>query len=202
MVFLILCWQSIFASEWEYWNKTSITGKLTDRIDLRIEPNFRFNGPFPHFYYSKIFIGPIFGVSKLLKLSPSYAYKASEKNNQWKKENMGVLDIELKLSFLFDSFLHYRLRTEYSFTNDECVLRNRFRLLKDYKKIKGLSFLIWDEIFYNFVSEEINENQTGIGFSKKISKNLALGLSYILRYKKSNDWCSWNLIETELRINF
>ena len=202
LFFLILFAQNLFASDWEYWSKNTIIAKLNEKIDLKFEPHFRLKNKFANFYYNQTYVGPVFKISEFLKIAPLYLYRTTKKNNHWKKNNIGNLDIELKLPFLLESFLIYRCRTEYNFTKNGCVLRNCLKLSKDYKNIDGLSFFLSDEIFYNFMVDKLDENRTEIGFSKEITDNLGLGLSYILRYREIDNWRNTNILQTEVKVAF
>ena len=202
LFFSILFTQNLFASDWEYWSKNTIIANLNEKIELKLQPDFRFKNEFGNFYFQQTYVGPVFKISEFLKIAPLYLYRTTKKNNHWKKNNIGNLDIELKLPFLLESFLIYRCRTEYNFTKESCVLRNAFKLSKDCKKIAGLSFFLSDEIFYNFMVDKLNENRTEIGFSKEITDNLGLGLSYILRYREIDNWRNTNILQTEVKVAF
>jgi len=209
LVFLGLLRQDIFASDWELWNKYTITKNLTEKVDFKVEPELRFKSEFGHFYFEQTYVGPVFKITKWLKISFLYDYKESEQKKKkketkdiWKHEDMGIFDVELKLPFLLSSNFNYRSRTEYNFTKNGWVQRNNFKVSKECKKIKGLSFFVGDEIFYNFVSDTLDENRTFVGFSKKINDNLSWGLSYILRYRKSTYWYSANILQLEMGISF
>jgi len=65
-----------------------------------------------------------------------------------------------------------------------------------------LSFFLSDEIFYNFMVDKLNENRTELGFSKEITDNLGLGLSYILRYREIDNWRNTNILQTEVKVVF
>lgn len=194
--------RDLFASDWEYWSKNTIITKLNEKIDLKFEPHFRLKNKFTNFYYNQTYVGPVFKISEFLKIAPLYLYRTSKKNNHWKKEDIGNLDIELKLPLLLDSFLTYRCRTEYNFTEDGCIFRNCLKLSKDCKKIDGLSFFLSDDTFYSFIADKLNENRTEIGFSKEITDNLGLGLSYILRYREIDNWRNTNTLQTAVKVVF
>ena len=199
LFFLILYSNSALAADWEYWSNYPISVKLTDKIDFRFIQQFRLNDHFGRFYLYKNYIGPAFKLNEHLKISPLYEYKISRNTGGWKPDNIGNLDADLKL---FDSLLSCRFRLEYSFTNSQCVSRNKFKLSKKIPKIGGLSFFVWDEIFYNFKVHKLNENRSSVGFSKDINKHLTFDLSYILRYRKADSWYNSNILQTDLKIKF
>ena len=202
LLFLGLQSQLLFASDWELWTKYSFNFKLNKQIDFKVEPELRYKHEFGHFYYEQVYVGPVFKLKKWLKIATLYDYKTSEKNHTWKNEDLGVFDIELNSPFLVDSTFNYRLRNERNFTKKEWVQRNNFKISKEYKKIKGLSFFMGDETFYNFDSDRMDENRTTVGFSQKINNNLSCGLSYILRYKKAVDWSSSNILQIDIGAKF
>ncbi len=129
-------------------------------------------------------------------------YKIEKKRGIWKEDNVGNMDMELKLPFLVNAYLDYRYRAEYNFTQNSCIHRSKFELSKDYEKINGLSFFLYDEIFYSFADNKLSENRVSAGLSKKINDNLNLDLSYILRNQDSNDWHNTNIVQTDIRLAF
>ena len=188
-----------YSSDWEYWSTYSIKTELADRIDLNIGSEFCLNNKASHFYYNKTTIGPNFKLSKNINISPSYSYKSSENKDSWSDEDIGNFDVKLKV---FNSLINYRFRLKYSFTKEEFTGRSRVNFMKEYKKIKRLSFNIQDEIFYSFDQDTLDENRMFFGVNKKINKNLSCDLGYMLRHKKLNDWQSANILTSNLKISF
>ena len=202
LFFLILFTHNLFASDWEYWSNSLVFIKLREKVDFRIIPHARLKNKCRDFYYYKTYIGPTFKISKFFKISPLYMYKIEKKRGVWKEDNVGNMDMELKLPFLVNAYLDYRYRTEYNFTQNNCVHRNKFELSKDCEKINGLSLFLYDEIFYSFAANKLNENRVSASLSKKINDNLNLGLSYIVRFQDSTDWHNTNIVQTEVKVSF
>lgn len=208
-LFLILASPSFARDDWQFYNNYDFEHALSEKLDLTLQVEGRLNRDVGNLYY--YFFQPGFNchINDFLDFGLGYRYIKQERarsgEDPWDDENRLVIDPVLKWKFSKFAFDN-RCRFEYRYFDldkDKWRYRNRLRVKKKFK-IGEFEFspFLSDEVFYDFNTDEFNENQFDLGIERKIIENIRMSLFYRLQsQRQGRDWNESNIIGLRFKFN-
>lgn len=214
IVFILLTALTVFVMtslcfgerDWECWLQESISVPLDKGIDLLVLPEWRSKNDMRDNYLFKLETGPSFKVNKTFTVTPYYVYQEKKSGGNVNKSDLAYLDAAVKcqLKDFFDTVLSSRLRYQYDFDKGSVIWRDSIKLSKDVN-VGNLTIVpyISEEPFYDAKLEKLNEHRTTSGITYSMSKNVTIGLGYMLNSKKpSKKWTYTNVLVSNINIKF
>lgn len=192
--------------DWEYWSRYSAEAPITKEVSYVIKPEWRMKNDMSYRYLFKLEQAINFKLGNYLEIAPYYVWQENKTAKGPDRTNLSYLDLtgKIPLKELYDMKIINRLRWQYNYDKGLTTWRNSARLTKAYKIGKfALSPFIEDEIFYDAKLERFSENWASAGVSFMVSKNVNVGVSYLLdTKKKDNGWSYTNVLVTSAGIKF
>jgi len=191
-------------NDWEYWSHYEVVDSISDNLDFKVKPEFRFNNNLSNHYYTHIDIGLDWKVNDWFILSPYYRHVNEKKENDWKVEYRPHLSATFKWKHFGLNF-NDRNQLEYRIKEDKKFFRYGNKLTVNLPKFTrfNLQSYFSEEFFYDFDANELNKNRVYAGVNFKIIKNLTGDFYYIFESrKKTDDWLDVNVLGTALKYNF
>lgn len=193
--------------DFQYWNTENLSYNINKNWKIKVEEEFRFGDDASDFYYQHSDAGATYsGIANWLDIGLNYRLVFEEKSDGWSYENRPHLNATLK--YTLEGFkLRNRGRLEYrdkESGEDGWRYRNKFAIrypikIKDFE----ISPYIADEIFVDFIAEELNRNRLYAGMDFKILKNLKLDVFYLWQSSKNGGtWIDYNILGTKLKLSF
>lgn len=192
--------------DWEYWSKYEIKKALHKQWDLKGGYEAKFQDDLGNFYLTNGSATLLWKPEKFLELGPGYKYEYTETSSgKNTDENRLYWDTILKASYHGFS-LNHRHRVEWRNVSGSETFRWRGQL----KVSHPLQWVGWEitpfvaeEIFWNEKKNEFDQNRLTLGVGRKLSKEVALDLFYLLRSDRTgSDWNEREVIGTELKLSF
>ncbi len=209
IVFLLTNKEAFAKSDVKMFNSYTLKYKVNDKFDVFIQPDMRFKDNMGEFYYYHFRSGIVFHALKYLDLGTTYRFLQSKNSaDKWLIENRLELDVTPKVT-VKGFQLFNRSRFEYRWlesAKDRWRYRNCTKIAYP-TSIKNFEFTpyISEEFFYDLRIGKVHLNWVTIGASKKITKNLILGLYYMvesLRVGKINKWNTNHVLGTTITVSF
>jgi hypothetical protein len=209
---LFLLWQfaamssALASDDWQYWNEFQLKHSIKENLDLRLKAEQRLRDDFTDLFLNNYEVGLIFKPSKHFEFGPLYKFE-HEKSLSGQKTDENRVSLEGTLKWWHgDSKFSNRHKIEYRSIDGKESWRYRSRI-KVSHPMKIADFMITpfiaEEIFYDTVPDQINQNRFSIGFSRQISKNTELQIFFMLKSKRAGrDWNEVNVLGTTLGISF
>lgn len=193
--------------DFQYWNTESISYKINDDWKIKVEEEFRFGDSAGDFYYQHTDTGITYkGLSDWLDVGVNYRLVFEEDDGDWEYEHRPHFNGTLK--YKIGGFtLSDRNRFEWRMPEDSKTkwrYRNKFTIGYpiEIDKFKITPYIA-DEIFVDFRAEALNRNRLYGGVKVKIIKNLSLDIFYLWQAsEKSDNWKSYNVLGTKLKLSF
>lgn len=195
----------------KYYSEFAFKHKLNDKCDLYFTPEVRFKNDMGHSYYQQYRIGAAFHADKHLDLALAARYIFSkDTNGDWSNNDTRYIEmIAIPKTKLGGFNLSDANKLEYRFienSRDRWVYRNL--LTAGYPtKIGDFEFspYVSNEAYYDFEIEKVNLNWLTVGASKKLAKNLTVGLYYrdeTSRAGTTSKWVTSHILGSNLSVDF
>lgn len=202
---------NIFAGDTKYYSEYVLKYKVNDKFDIFFTPEMRFRNDMSTLYYYQMRGGVTFHAHKYLDLSGAYRYlQTKNSKNQWNYadaqyyEMIAIPRVTVHGFELSDANkFEYRIIEN---ARDRWVYRNLSTIAYP-TKIGNFAFspYVSEEFYYDFEINRINLNWATIGLTKKIMKNLSLGLYYrveSVRTGSLDKWTNNSVIGTNVSLSF
>jgi len=194
-------------NDWEFWSHYEVVSSINDALDFKVKPELRYNNDFGNHYYTHVDVGLDWKIKDWFILSPYYRHVDEKKNEDWQVEHRPHLSGTFKwelfgLSFGDRNMLEYRIKED---KEDKDFFRYRNKLTLSLPKVTkfGIQPYVADEPFYDFDVNELNKNRLYAGLDFKTTKNIKVGVYYILESrKKSGSWTNVNVLGLSLQYRF
>ncbi len=196
----------------QYWNTESVSFKLTEKIGVYIEEEFRFGEGMSEFYYQHSQVQLDFKISDWFVLSPAYRqtfelYTKSDGDEGWFREYQPMVNALLQHKWQGWSFSD-RVRFSYRMFNidreDLWRVRNKITV-KSPCKWTPLEIKPWvsDEIFFEEHKTGVYRNRLYAGVEMKLTKHLKGDIFYLWQATESDSgWMDINVLGTKLKVEF
>ena len=199
-------------SIWHFWNTDSISGKLTDRVKVGTELEFRWReDKDKHFYYKHAQIGLEYKVNDYF--SAGAAYRQVDENTKdptgedWFTEYRPM--VNLTGQYTLEGWkLKDRLRISYRVfdidKDDVWRFRNKFYIYSPWKFTSlKINPYVADEIFLEEHKPGIYRNRFYVGVGLKIVEHVGGGLFYLWQTdNKGDEWASFNVAGLQVKFSF
>lgn len=199
-----------FAGDNKYYSEFVLKHKLNDKFDLFFTPELRLKEDMGDLYYYHVRAGSTFHAHNNLDVALAYRYIETEdsKGNWNNADTQYVETIITPKTKLGKAMLSDANKVEYRFIEnapDRWVYRN-LAMLAYPAKIGNFEFTpyISNEVYYDFELYKVNLNWVTLGFNKKITKNLTLGLYYrdeASRLGSSSKWVTNHILGTNITVD-
>ena len=203
-IFLTFLVMPAFPEDWQWWNEVELKHKINDRAQFIVKSEQKFKDSDDLYLYN-IVPGVDISWKEWLGIGLNYKYEREEKGNDWLDEHRIEVQPVLKWKWNNVKFSD-RNRIEYRmFDHKDNSFRYRNRLKASFPVQLGnieLGLYAYDELFYDFSTDEFNQNRMAFGATKKLSSALAVDIYYLYKSKKSSDWSGTNVIGTKLTLAF
>lgn len=192
--------------DWEYWSQESFAIPINKKVNLMILPEWRFKKDMSDQYLFKLETGPTFKINQYLDITPYYVYQEKRTVGLWDRSDIAYLDgmVKASLKNLFDIKISNRLRYQYDFDKAKTIWRDSIKISKGYKmgKIEMAPYFS-EEPFYDAKLDKITEHRTAAGFTFNLSKDISIGVGYMLNSKNAKPkWTYANVLVSNLNIKF
>ena len=208
MVGMLLCGVAEHAQasdDWQYWNGIKLKHALHEQWDAQIKVEQRVTEDLSEFGLHNYAPGIVYSPNTHLQYAIGYKYELSRGASRWSQEHR--LEQILTLKGAWRGFKgSVGTRFEYrSIDGDE---RWRWR---EKAKLGGLITLgrveLWpyvsEELFYDFLTDEYNQNRAVIGVAKKLSSGVEVDCYYMYKASLgSSGWSGVNILGTGMTITF
>jgi len=205
MVFIFV--NSVFAQrDWEYWSCENFAIPIDKTISYLINTEWRFNNDMDYNYLFKVETGPSFKINNYLEIAPYYVYQEKQSKNMWDRSDLVYLDASLKSALVesLDIKFSNRFRYQYDFDKAKTILRDAIKISKGFKiGRQEIAPYFSEEPFYDAKLARITEHRTTAGMTYAFTKNISLGIGYMLNSKKgTSKWTYANVLMSNLNIRF
>ena len=192
--------------DWEYWGEYSFKYKITDKASLKIAPKMKARDDFSNPYFWESAQGMSYKLSKNFDIGVYHL--AAKEDRAGKDKTESRFRGEFNLHALFKGMkLSNRHRYEYRTFNigeSKDRYRNRIQLTFSPIDVLGHTLIpyISNEFFYDLEESEYNKNRALLGFSKKLSKKMKVGIYYMAESnRRGSDWDEKHIVGTKLDFN-
>lgn len=195
----------------KYYSEYAIKHKLNDKFDLFFTPELRYKNDMEDLYYYHIRAGLTYHADKNLDLSLASRFiQTKDSSGDWSNNDTEYIEMIVTPKIKARGFnLSDANKLEYRFienARDRWVYRNLITVAYP-AKIGNFEFTpyVSDEVYYDFEIERVNLNWVTIGASKKLTKNLSLGLYYrdeTSRVGKTTKWVTNQILGSNVTIDF
>jgi len=205
---LLITVQCFAERDWEYWSQESVSVPLDKdkNINLLMLPEWRSKNDMRDNYLFKLETGPSFKLNKTLSVTPYYVYQEKKSGGNVDRSDLAYLDIAVKypLENFFDAAFSSRFRYQYDFDKGKATFRDSIKLSRDIKLGNiTVAPYISEEPFYDAKLQKVNEHRTASGIAYNVSKNVTIGLGYMLNSKKpGKKWTYANVLVSNINIKF
>lgn len=203
-LFILSCRPASARDDWQYWSEYNLNYKLSDQWSLIVNPSVRLYDDMSEDQYWETRVGVSY------KLTDQWAFNAQVNHGEtknaadkWIDENTVELQPTYKWQWSGFDFSN-RFRLEYRIVNGAEKWRYRdFIKVGKKTKIFGEEFtpFIAHEFFYDEAVDQLNQNRSRVGISKKLNKQLTMTVYY--QYKSLlgvSTWAGDNIIGTGIDI--
>ena len=191
---------------WEYWNEVQLKHALKDDLDLKLKTEQKVRNGLTELFLTNFDIGLVYKLNEHFEFGPTYKYEHHKPSSGDRTdENRFPLEDTFKWS-QNDLKFSNRHRISYrDISGDESWrYRTKIKVARP-AQIGNFHFtpFVSEEILYYSEPAGINQNRAVVGFSKKLSKNTAVDICYILKSSRSGtDWDKTNAIGLLYNIRF
>jgi len=202
---------NVFAGDTKYYSEYSLKYKVNNLLDIFFTPEMRFRNDMSTLYYYQVRGGMTFHAHKYLDLSGAYRYlQTKNSKNQWNHDDMQYYEMIATPKAKFYGFdLSDANKFEYrviEHATNRWVYRNLSTIAYP-TKIGNFDFTpyVSEEFYYDFEINRINLNWATIGLTKKITKNLNLGVYYrveSVRTGSLDKWTNNSVVGSQVSLNF
>lgn len=195
----------------KYYSEFVLKHKLNDKFDVFFNPEIRFKNDMQDAYYQHYRVGTIFHANKYLDLAGAYRYiETKDATGDWSNGTTQYIEMIAVPKIKLGGFnLSDANKMEYRYienARDRWVYRNLVTVAYP-AKIGGFEFTpyVSNEIYYDFEIDEMNLNWATVGATKKINKNLTLGLYFrneASRVGTSSKWVTNYILGSNATVDF
>ena len=194
-------------NDFQYWMIESISWKVANNWKMFLGQEAYFQNDASDFYYEHTEIGADYtGFAKWVDVGLHYRHVLSKTNDIWLREEQPSLNVTLKgvlknWSFSDRNRFEYRIKED---AEDGWRYRNLVTIKFPWKITRyQIQPYFADEMFADFLKEEINENRLYTGFSFTFTQNIGLDIFYMWRrIKSSGKWQTNDVLGTNLKLTF
>jgi hypothetical protein len=192
--------------DWQFWNTDSVETKINDRLKTKLETEFYWGDDMSDFYYAHVDLGVYGKVVPWFELGANCRYVREKKQEEWRDEyrphlNGTFLWAMGPLAMSDRNRVEYRVREA---ADEGWRYRNRLRASWASKWTRfEIQPYVDDEIFYDFIVNEWNQNRASIGISSKIASPLKADIYYMRQSNRKNgDWTDTNILGLNFKLAF
>lgn len=199
------------AGDAKYYSEYVLKHKLNDKFDVYFTPEFRMREDLGNLYYYQYRVGSTFHAYKNLDLAAAYRYiQTKDSKNEWDKNDMQYIEfIAIPKTKIGNFDISDANKIERRFLDnavDRWVYRNLVTVAHP-AKVGNFEFTpyISNEIYYDFEIDTMNLDWLTFGATKKITKNLVVGLYYRQEYSRVGSRSKWDtnqILGTNVTVNF
>lgn len=185
--------------DFQFWDTTSLEGKLFQNVKAKAEQELRFGSGVDYLYYHHTDLSFLWQTKhKWLIVGSAYRQVFELKNSQWKKENRPYLAIVLKRN-IGQLNIESRNRLERRFKDaSSWRYRNQVSLKHSGKRFQPY---VADEFFIEHGN--LSRNRLSSGFSFTVTKNIKPELYYMWQTsKKENVWVDFHITSIKVKLEF
>lgn len=206
-IYLFLLSPSLMAQDdWQYWNEYHLSYKITDHLSVILNPSIRMKDDVSENQYWESRQGFSYKFSDQWNLNIHYLHSESKNSsNKWIDENAFELQPTYKWKWIGFDFAN-RLRLVYRIINgsERWLYREQIKIGKKVTVFhQEVTPFVSNEIFYDELLDQFNQNRARVGISKKVSKAMLMTIFY--QYKSNSikkDWVGENILGTGIDLSF
>ena len=193
------------ADDWQYWNGIKLKHALHEQLDVHIKVEQRVTGDLSELGLLNYAPGIVYKPNTHMQYAIGYKYVRSKGTSRWSEEHRLEQILTLKGSWLgFNGSVGTRF--EYRSLDGDEKWRWREKAKISRPIVLGnieLSPYLSEEFFYDFKTDEYNQNRAVIGVAKKLSSSVELDLYYMYKANlKSSGWSGVNVFGTSMTVAF
>lgn len=192
--------------DWQFWNTDSVETRIGKQLKTKFETEFYWGDDMRELYYAHLDLGVSAKVVTWFELGANYRYVQEKKQGEWRDENRP----HLNGTFLWTMgplAMSDRNRAEYrerEAADEGWRYRNRLRACWASKWSRfEIQPYVDDEIFYDFIVEDWNQNRVSVGLSAELASPLKADMYYMLQSNRKNgEWTEANILGVNLKLLF
>lgn len=205
MMCLVMPIQAFAGDDWQYWNGIKLKHALHEQWDARIKFEQRVTGDLSEFGLHNYAPRLVYKPTRHLQYAIGYKYEREKVASRWREEHRLEQILTLKGSWLgFKGSVGTRF--EYRSLDGDEKWRWREKVKISHPMVLGgveVVPYLSEEFFYDFKTDEYNQNRGVVGVTKKLSSSVALDLYYMYKTSlKSSGWSGVNIFGTGMTITF
>ncbi len=187
------------ADDWQYWNGIKLKHALHEQWDAHIKFEQRVTDDLGAFGLHNYAPGVVYKPNKHLQYAIGYKYELSKGASRWSEEHR--LEQILTLKGAWRGFKG-SVGTRFEYRSIDADERWRWREKAKISRpiVLGnieVSPYLSEEFFYDFKTDEYNQNRAVIGVAKKLSSDVEVDLYYMYKANlRSSGWSGVNIFGT------
>ena len=193
------------ADDWQYWNGIKLKHALHEQWDVHIKFEQRVTGDLSALGLHSYAPGMVYKPNTHMQYAVGYKYELKNGASRWSEEHRLEQILTLKGAWLgFKGSVGTRV--EYRSIDGDEKWRWREKVTISRPIVLGhlkLAPYLSEELFFDFKTDEYNQNRAVLGVAKKLSSSVEVDLYYMYRADlKSSGWSGVNVLGTSMTIAF
>jgi len=205
MAVLLISGTAFAESDWEYWSSYELKAKISERIDFKFKPEFKYKEDMSRYYATETDIGFDWRASEQWILGFYYDHIYELRGGEWDFEHRPYLAAEYLWKWGMLSFGNRgRLEFRYPEGLDNSVrYRNRFTVKTPTVSKWKIQPYAYVEPYYDVDHEDWNRVRLAGGISWGWTKNLKSEL-YLMNEQNEgkSEWHGKNVLGSAIKLNF